>query len=32
MRRILGALLSDHGALAIIVLLGFGWLAGFLWL
>ena len=27
MRRILG----DHGALAIIVLLGLGWLAGFLW-
>jgi hypothetical protein len=31
MRDILGAL-SDHGALALIVLLGLGWLAGFLWL
>ena len=32
MRRILGSLASDHGTLAIVVLLGLGWLAGFLWL
>jgi hypothetical protein len=31
MRRILGFLTSDHGSLAIIVLLGVAWLAGFLW-
>jgi hypothetical protein len=32
MRHILGSLASDHGSLAIIVLLGAGWLAGFFWL
>jgi hypothetical protein len=32
MRRILGSLASGHGTLAFIVLLGLGWLAGFLWL
>ena len=32
MRRILGSLASGHGALALIVLLGLVWLAGFLWL
>ena len=32
MRRILGSLASDHGTLVFIVLLGLGWLAGFLWL
>jgi hypothetical protein len=32
MRHILDSLASDHGALAIIVLLGVGWLAGFFWL
>jgi hypothetical protein len=31
MRRILGSLASGHGTLALIVLLGLGWLAGFLW-
>jgi hypothetical protein len=32
MGRILGSLTSDHGSVTIIVLLGLGWLAGFLWL
>jgi hypothetical protein len=32
MGRILGSLASGHGTLAFIVLLGLGWLAGFLWL
>ena len=32
MRRILGSLASGHGTLALIVLLGLGWLASFLWL
>ena len=32
MGRILDSLASDHGEVAIIVLLGLGWLAGFLWL
>jgi hypothetical protein len=32
MGRILGSFASSHGTLAIIVLLGLGWLAGFLWL
>ena len=31
MGRILGSLASGHGTLAFIVLLGLGWLAGFLW-
>ena len=31
MRHILGALTSDHGTVAFIVLFGLGWLAGFLW-
>jgi hypothetical protein len=29
--RILGSLASGHGTLASVVLLGLGWLAGFLW-
>jgi hypothetical protein len=32
MRHILVSLASSYGTLAIIVLLGLGWLAGFLWL
>jgi hypothetical protein len=32
MRRILGSLANGHWTLALIVLLGLGWLAGFLWL
>jgi hypothetical protein len=32
MGRILGSLASGHGTLAFVVLLGLGWLAGFLWL
>jgi hypothetical protein len=31
MGRILGSLASGHGTLAFIVLLGLGWLTGFLW-
>jgi len=31
MGRILGSLASSYGSLALIVLLGLGWLAGFLW-
>ena len=31
MRRILGSLANGHGTLAIVVLLGLVWLAGFLW-
>jgi hypothetical protein len=31
MGHILGSLASSYGSLALIVLLGLGWLAGFLW-
>ena len=31
-RRVLGFLGSDRGLLLAVVLLGLGWLAGFLWL
>jgi hypothetical protein len=31
MGRTLGSVVSDHGTVTFIVLLGLGWLAGFLW-